>query len=77
MSTVGAYEAKTHLPALLDRVAAGEQITVTKHGRPIARLVPVEPATAPSSETVAALLETRRGTHLGGSLRELIEEGRA
>jgi antitoxin (DNA-binding transcriptional repressor) of toxin-antitoxin stability system len=35
---IGAYEAKTHLPALLERVARGEQITITKHGRPIARL---------------------------------------
>lgn len=39
--TVGAFEAKTHLSALLQRVEAGEQITITKHGRPVARLVPV------------------------------------
>ena len=34
---IGAYEAKTHLPALLERVARGEWFTITKHGRPIAR----------------------------------------
>ena len=39
---IGAYEAKTHLPALLERVARGERFTITKHGRPVARLVPVE-----------------------------------
>ena len=41
-SDIGAYEAKTHLPALLERVARGERFTITKHGRPVARLVPVE-----------------------------------
>lgn len=39
--TVGAFEAKTHLSELLQRVEAGEQVTITKHGRPVARLVPV------------------------------------
>jgi len=38
---IGAYEAKTQLPALLERVARGERFTITKHGPPIARLVPV------------------------------------
>ena len=39
---IGAYEAKTHLPALLERVARGEQFTITNYGRPIAYLVPIE-----------------------------------
>jgi len=39
--TVGAFEAKTHLSELLARVETGEQVTITKHGRPVARLVPV------------------------------------
>ena len=42
MRSIGAYEAKTHLPRLLDRVAQGESLTITRHGRPVARLVPVE-----------------------------------
>jgi prevent-host-death family protein len=41
MTTVGAYEAKTHLPELLDRVARGETITITKHGVPVAVLGPL------------------------------------
>ena len=41
METVGAFEAKTHLAALLDRVAKGERITITRHGVPAALLVPV------------------------------------
>ena len=41
MEHIGAYEAKTHLPKLLDRVAHGESLTITRHGKPGARLVPV------------------------------------
>jgi prevent-host-death family protein len=79
MSTIGSYDAKTHLPALLRRVEAGERITITRHGHPIARLVPVadEDAVAPR-EAVDALLEFRKGRTLGHrlSVRELIEAGR-
>jgi prevent-host-death family protein len=39
MITVGAFEAKTHLSTLLDRVARGEEVVITKHGKPVARLV--------------------------------------
>ena len=42
MESVGVYEAKTHLPRLLERVLRGESLTITRHGRPVARLVPVE-----------------------------------
>ena len=43
MKTVGSYEAKTHLPRLLDEVAATrEPVTITKNGRPVARLVPAD-----------------------------------
>jgi prevent-host-death family protein len=41
MESVGSFEAKTHLPQLLERVARGEEFTITKHGKPVARLVPV------------------------------------
>jgi prevent-host-death family protein len=39
MITVGAFEAKTHLSNLLERVAEGEEVVITKHGKPVARLV--------------------------------------
>jgi prevent-host-death family protein len=78
MQTVGAYEAKTHLPALLDRVAQGEQITITRHGVPVAVLTP--PSGVRKGDVQAAirdLLEFRKGHRLDGlSIRELIEEGR-
>jgi prevent-host-death family protein len=41
MSEIGVYEAKTHLPKLLERIQKGERFTITKHGRPVAELVPV------------------------------------
>lgn len=41
METVGVYEAKTHLARLLERVRQGESLTITRHGLPVARLVPV------------------------------------
>ena len=40
MAEIGAYQAKTHLPRLLERVQQGERFVITKHGRPIAELVP-------------------------------------
>ena len=42
MLEVGTYEAKTRLSQLLERVAAGETITITNRGKAVARLVPVE-----------------------------------
>lgn len=41
MTEIGAYDAKTHLPRLLERVQKGERFTITKHGQPVAELVPV------------------------------------
>src|SRR3990170_359066 len=41
MKQVGVYEAKTQLPRLLDEVERGESVTITRHGRPVARLVPL------------------------------------
>lgn len=40
MREIGAFEAKTHLSALLEAVAAGEGIVITRRGKPVARLVP-------------------------------------
>jgi prevent-host-death family protein len=39
--TVGAFEAKTHFSALLEEIEQGREITITKHGRPVAKLVPI------------------------------------
>jgi prevent-host-death family protein len=78
MDTVGTFEAKTHLTRLLDRVAAGEQITITRHGNPVARLVPVGPTNSRQiRETIAKLKEFSKGQTLGGlKIKDLINEGR-
>jgi prevent-host-death family protein len=74
---IGAYEAKTHLPALLERVQRGEQITITKHGKPIARLVPIRPGGPERRrDIVERLKEFRKGQTLDVPVRQLIEEGR-
>lgn len=78
MTLVGAYEAKTHLARLLDRVAKGECITIAKHGKPVAVLQPVERKPAGSvRETIEEIRKFRRGRRLEGlSIRDMIEEGR-
>ncbi len=76
--TIIAEEMTTQWPALLDRVAEGEQITITRQGIPIARLAPVpRPAKMTPAEAVDRLLELRKGIRLNGlSIREMIDEGR-
>ncbi len=78
METVGAYEAKTHLPKLLERVMKGDRITITKHGVPIAVLQPFEPDKRIDSRSVILeILKFREKNNLSGlSIREMIEEGR-
>ena len=78
MATASTYETKTRLAELLRRVQAGESITITKHGVPVAKLVPMNEANRPSiSDVIAEMREIRKGNTLDGiSIRELIEEGR-
>ncbi len=78
MDTIGTFEAKTHLTRLLDRVAAGEQITITRHGTPIARLVPVKPTGSRQiRETIAKLKQFSKGQTLDGlKVKDMINEGR-
>ena len=78
METVGSFEAKTHLSALLDRVAKGARITITKHGTPVAMLVPSgTPEKHDRGAVIRELEEFGKGRSLKGvTVRELIEEGR-
>jgi prevent-host-death family protein len=77
---VGAFQAKTHFSQLLERIAKGEEITITKHDRPVARLVPAE---RPSRERVAALFRQMDALRQSlpkpkdkTSLKDLINHGR-
>lgn len=78
MRRIGAYEAKTHLPRLLDEVANGEAITITKHGIAVAVLGPASTRpTQTAHDAIAGLRAFRRAHPLEGlSLRDLIDEGR-
>ena len=73
MDTVGAYEAKTHLASLLDRVARGETLTITRRGHPVARLVPVEDDALIRSQRAAKRILERRKQLKRVSLSELLE----
>jgi prevent-host-death family protein len=77
MESVGAYEAKTHLPRLLEAVAAGESVIITKHGVPVAKLIPAHRQGPQPGEVIRSLRQARTGVTLGGqSLTDLISEGR-
>ncbi len=76
---MGAYEAKTHFSELLERVAAGEEVTITRHGSPVARMVPVK-GTSTQQERRSAIEAMRalsRGLRLNGErVKDLKAEGR-
>jgi len=73
--SVGVFEAKTTLSALLERVEAGEEVVITRRGVPVARLVP--PRAAEADDLIAALASIRSRSKAGPeSLRDLITEGR-
>lgn len=79
MDSIGAFEAKTHLAALLDRVARGERITITRHGIPAAVLVPVGETAAKLShqEIVEGMRALRKRVKRGRMrLRDMVNEGR-
>lgn len=72
MLTVGAYQATIRISELLGRVAEGDSITITKHGRPIARLVPVEEDVRRRASRAAERIRTRRTRLRTVPLAELV-----
>lgn len=80
MTTVGSYEAKTHLPELLERVAQGEKILITRRGVPVAFLSPPPQHNEQDVRRIIAEFKAyskRRKRTLGGlTMRQMIEEGR-
>jgi prevent-host-death family protein len=80
--TLGVYEAKTRLSELLDRVAAGKVVVITRHGIPVARLVPPAEESVDLVQVARTLTELRElGARVGfdlssDELRGAIEEGR-
>jgi prevent-host-death family protein len=81
MTAVGVYHAKTHLPRLLDRVSRGERFIITKHGRPVAELIPARTEPTPDVRRIIEEMQEwqeREGPTLGPdlSIQEMREEGR-
>ena len=78
MPEIGVFEAKTHLPRLLQRVQAGERFVITKHSRPVAELIPFQPPDTDKVRSAIAGLKAFQASHSleGLSVRQLMEERR-
>jgi prevent-host-death family protein len=79
MREVGTFEAKNKLSELLDLVEHGEEVTITRHGKEVARLVPPRKAVNREAARLAAqgIREMSKGITLGGlKIKDLINEGR-
>jgi prevent-host-death family protein len=80
--TVGVAEAQIRFPELVERVASGEEIMITSHGAPLARLIPVqsarhEPTVEERRVAIEEMIELRERRSLNGlKIRDLINEGR-
>lgn len=78
MKRVGSYEAKTHLPKLLKKVTRGSSFVITKHGMPVAELIPPRTDKKPDpGKVIAEIKDFRKGKSLKGlSIKKMINEGR-
>jgi prevent-host-death family protein len=78
MADIGAFEAKTHFASLLERAAQGEEIVITRHGTPVAKLSPVGGSNRERRrEAIRRLKEFAKGQTLGDlTVRELRDQGR-
>jgi prevent-host-death family protein len=84
MATVSAFEAKTRFGELLDRVSKGEEVVITRHDKPVARLVPegaqrldeVRRAIAGLRALQERIRRRSKATLTGREVRSAIDEGR-
>lgn len=79
MIEIGAFEAKNKLSHLLDLAEKGEEIIITRHGKQVARLLPVAKTfnREAALQAVEELKRLSKGVKLNGiTIRELIDEGR-
>ena len=77
MQTIGAFQAKTHFSSILDQVEKGVSVIITKHGRPVARLVPVTGSDREQIKlTIQRFKQLAQGHTLGGlDWKTLRDEG--
>ena len=79
MTTVSAYEAKTHLPRLLRAAERGETVIITRHGKPVAQLGPVEDQRGEDVAEVIARMKRARALRARVTVEEILsarDEGR-
>lgn len=79
MREIGAFEAKNKFGTLLDWVERGEEVVITRRGKPVARLVPSASGfdRAKAAQAVTDILARRVGVTLGGlKIKDLVNEGR-
>jgi prevent-host-death family protein len=79
MHTVGVFEAKNKLTALIDEVESGGEVIITRRGKPVARLTSFDPGfdREKARRVAEGLRAASKGLTLGGlSLKDLIAEGR-
>ena len=78
MSEIGVFEAKTHLPRLLQRAQAGERFIITRHNLPVAELIPYRTRDSEKIRAAIAAMKSFQQTHSlnGLTVREMVEEGR-
>jgi prevent-host-death family protein len=79
MYTVGTFEAKTHFSALLEQVEKGELVIITKHGHPVAKLMPInETVSKENIQTAIQAIKSFNRRHTLGGLewKVLRDEGR-
>lgn len=77
MDTIGAFEAKARFSSLLELVAKGESFTITRHGKPVAQLVPAQQRDPERTKAaIRRMKEIVAGQTLGGDWREFRDSGR-
>ena len=79
MESIGLFEAKTHLSELVARAERGEEVVITRHNKPVARLVPMaatQPDAGDRAQALAELLAGAKGQRLGLDWKALRDEGR-
>ena len=78
MQKVGVYEARSRLSELLEKVKTGQEIVITNHGEPVARLVPIRSRDREEMRTLVEETRRLKRTYRIGrvSLRKIVEEGR-
>lgn len=78
-NTIGVQDAKIHFAELLERVESGEEVTITRHGDAVVRMVPVKRKLTPEErgKAIERIRELSKGLSLGGlKIKDLIAEGR-